>query len=473
MRLRGSLGLFFILTLELFGAHAFLLQPSIEQGESATLVLSAKGESIKFPTIDQIDGFTVVSHQNRQSIELNNGVVTKQLDHYVTFYPDRNVTIPAYEVIVDGKKELTESLHLPFVQKVVTSAHKEPFSFEMKVSNTTPMRHEGVKLSFIFKRNKNENLVDMRFLKPTLEGFWVKEVGKDNPHVEGDDVVHTVQYMIYPQKSGEQHIVPAKIEIARQVASREMFINQLQWKSISSNDLTLHVKPLDGVDLLGEFAMDMQVDKEEIAPNEAVNMTVKITGEGNFDDIEPFKLTLPNATVFSDSPKVTTWMEGEKLKGEFVQKFAINAQKSFEISPLQLRFYHLSTKHIESVTTDAKIIKVLGKTVSSPSEKGVAEEEKIHTEMPIKWQFDIRSFAFGLGGATLVVLLVGVLYRFKKIKIIPRRIQQRDILQKLLKYQSQNEAVDCWIEKLEANLYRGGKHPINRKAIDTLLEDLV
>ncbi|QIR78887.1 BatD family protein [Sulfurospirillum diekertiae] len=217
MRLRGSLGLFFILTLELFGAHAFLLQPSIEQGESATLVLSAKGESIKFPTIDQIDGFTVVSHQNRQSIELNNGVVTKQLDHYVTFYPDRNVTIPAYEVIVDGKKELTESLHLPFVQKVVTSAHKEPFSFEMKVSNTTPMRHEGVKLSFIFKRNKNENLVDMRFLKPTLEGFWVKEVGKDNPHVEGDDVVHTVQYMIYPQKSGEQHIVPAKIEIARQV----------------------------------------------------------------------------------------------------------------------------------------------------------------------------------------------------------------------------------------------------------------
>lgn len=473
MRLHGSFGLFFIVTLKLFGAHAFLLQPSIEQGESVTLVISAKGESIKFPAIDKIDGFTVVSHQNRQSIELNNGVVTKQLDHYVTFYPDRNVTIPVYEVIVDGKKELTEPLQLPFVQKVATSARKEPFSFEMKVSNITPMRHEGVKLSFIFKRNRNEDLVDMRFLKPTLEGFWVKEVGKDNPHVDGDNVVHTVQYMIYPQKSGEQHIVPAKIEVARQVTSREMFANQIQWKSISSNDLTLHVKPLEGADLLGEFTINLQNDKEEIAPNEAVNVVVKITGEGNFDDIEPFTLNLPNATVFTDTPKVTTWMEGEKLKGEFVQKFAINAQKSFEIAPLELRFYHPLKQHIESVVTDAKTIKVLGETLLFKSEKGVAEEEKIHREMPIKWQFDLRSFAFGMGVSILIIIFIGVMYRFKKMKIIPRRMQQRDVLQKLLKYQGQNETVDCWIEKLEANLYRGGKHPINRKAIDTLLEDLV
>lgn len=470
MRLRGSLGLLFILTLDLFGARAFLLQSSIEQGESATLVLSAKGESIKFPTIDQIEGFTIISRQSRQSIELNNGTVTKQLEHYLTFYPDRNVSIPAYEVIVDGKKELTEPLHLQFTQNVATSSHKEPFSFEMKVSNTAPMLHEGVKLSFIFKRNKNENLVDMRFLKPTLEGFWVKEVGKDNPHVEGDDVVHTVQYMIYPQKSGELHIVPAKIEVARQVASREMFINQIQWKSVSSNDLTLHVKPLEGVDLLGEFAMDLQIDKEEIASNEALNVVIKITGEGNFDDIEPFTLNLPNATVFSDTPKVTTWMEGEKFKGEFVQKFAINAQKSFEIAPLELRFYNPSKQHIESAVTASKTIKVLGSSLLLPaSEKGVAEEENIHTVMPIKWQFDLRSFVFGMGVSILIIIFIGVMYRFKKMKIIPRRMQQRDVLQKLLKYQGQNEAVDCWIEKLETNLYRGGKHPIDRKKIDKLL----
>lgn len=473
MRLRGSLGLFLILTLNLFGgARAYVLQPSIEQGQSATLVLSAKGESIQFPIIDQIDGMSVVSRQSRQSIEMINGAVTKQLDHYVTFYPDHNVTIPSYEVIVNGKKELTEPITLQVSQKSVTREHPEPFSFEMKVSNAEPMRHEGVKLSFIFKRNQNENLVDMRFLKPTLEGFWVKEVGKDNPYVEGNDVVHTVQYMIYPQKSGEVHLVPAKIEVARQIVSREMFMNQIQWKSVLSNDLTLHVKPLEGVDLLGDFAIDLQIDKEEMSFNEALNVVVKITGEGNFDDIEPFVLNLPDATVFSDAPKVTTWMEGEKLKGEFVQKFAINAQKSFEIAPLELRFYHPIKKEIERVATTPKKINVSGHSPQMKSEKGVAEEEKISTELPVEWHFDWYSFVLGIGSFLLISLITWVMYRFKKIKMIPFGMHPKVILQMLLKYQGQNEAVDGWIEKLEANLYGGGKHPIDRKAINKMLEKL-
>ncbi|WP_263832222.1 BatD family protein [Sulfurospirillum oryzae] len=474
MRLHGSLGLILLCTLELFGARAFLVQPSIEQGESATLVLSAKGDSIKFPAIEQIDGFTIVSRQSRQSIELVNGSVTKQLDHYFTFYPDHDVTIPSYEVIVDGKKELTEPIHLKFSQKVATSSRKEPFSFEMKVSNAMPMRHEGVKLSFIFKRNKNENLVDMRFLKPTLEGFWVKELTKDNPHVEGDDVIHTIHYMIYPQKSGDQRIAAAKIDVARQVTSREMFISQIQWKSIVSNDLTLHVKPLEGVDLLGDFSMDVQVDKKDIAPNEALNVTLKITGEGNFDDIEPFKLNLPDAVVFSDTPKVTTWMESEKLKGEFVQKFAINAQKSFEISPWELRFYHPIKKRIEKIVTPSQTIKVRGESLVAKSEKGVAEEERAQSlPLAVSWQMDGRSFALGFGFAGAMILALSLVYRFKKVKLIPRSMQQKALLQKLLKYQGKNEEVDRWIEKLEANLYGGAKHPIDRKIIGKILEDFV
>lgn len=473
MRLRGSLGLLFIVTLNLFGGvRAYLLQPSIEQGQSATLVLSAKGESVKFPAIDQIDGFAIVSRQSRQSIELNNGVVTKQLDHYITFYPDHNVTIPAYEVVIDGKKELSEPLHLQIAP--VESTYKEPFSLEMKVSNATPMRHEGVKLSFIFKRNKNENLVDMRFLKPTLEGFWVKEVGKDNPHIEGDDVVHTVEYMIYPQKSGEQHIAPAKIDVARQMTSREMFMNQIQWKSIHSNDLTLHVKPLDGVDLLGEFTMDLQIDKEEIPTNEALNVVLKITGEGNFDDIEPFSLNLPDATVFSDAPVVRTWMEGEKLKGEFIQKFAINAQKSFEITPLELRFYNPLKQRIERSVTKSKVIKVVGTPLFSQTEKGAAkEEEKLPTPISVTWHFDGYSFGFGVGSSFVIILCVWGINRLKKTKMIPRKMHHKAVLQKLLKYQGENGAVDHWIEKLEGNLYRGEKHPIDRKAIEKLLENFV
>jgi len=236
----------------------------------------------------------------------------------------------------------------------------------------------------------------------------------------------------------------------------------------------VHVKPLDGVDLLGNFTMDLQVDKEEIAQNEALNVTIKITGEGNFDDIEPFVLNLPDANVFSDTPKITTWMEGEKLKGEFVQKFAINAQKAFEITPLELRFYNPTKKQIESLRTSPKTIRVTGIPLSAKSEKGVAEEEKqIQNQSVVEWQFDMRSFGLGIGGSILVIFMAVIISRLKKIRLIPLKMQQREVLQKLLKYQGRSNAVDNWIEKLEANLYRGGKHPIDRKAIGKILENFV
>jgi len=469
MRLHGSLGLIFLLGLDLFGARAFFLKPSIEPGESATLVLSAKGEKIHFPAIEQIEGFSIVAHQSRQSIELNNGVMSKQLDAYFTFYPDRNVTIPSYEISVDGAKEMTEPLHLTVASTPLSASQKEPFSFEMNVSNTSPLQHEGVKLSFIFKRNQNETLMDMRFTKPALEGFWVKELGQDAPQVQNGEVVHALHYMLYPQKSGEFHIEPAKIEVARQVSSREMFFNQVQWKSIRSNDITLHVKPLEGVDILGHFTMQLQVDKDEIASNEPLNVTLKITGEGNLDDIEPFNFSIPDATVFSDAPKVTTWMDGEKLKGEFVQKFAINAQKTFEIAPMTLRFYDPSLKQIERIVTPAKSIHV--RPLAHASEKGVAVESIGDAENV--WRFDTRSFLLGMA----LIVLIGIVLRFgMRLRTFHNPLKssaQRVILQKLLKHQGKSDEVDSWIEKLEANLYRGEKHPINRKAIGKILENFV
>lgn len=467
MRIIGSLGLIVLFGVQLFGAHASLLKPTIESGESATLILSVKGDKIQIPTIEQIDGFSVVSRQSRQSLELSNGVMSKQVEYSFTFYPDRNVTIPSYEISVDGTKEMTEVLHVNLSSK--SSSTPPPFSFEMHVSNPSPLQHEGVKLSFVFKRNPNETIMDMRFFKPTLEGFWVKELGKDNPQMQNGEIVHTISYMLYPQKSGEFHIEPAKIEVARQISSREMFFNQVQWKSVLSNALTLHVKPLEGADLLGHFTMQLSVDKEAITSNEPLNVTLTIQGEGNLDDIEPFKLEIPDATIFSDAPKVTTRLEGETLKGEFVQKFAINAQKSFTINPLELSFYDPALKRIERIATHSQSIVV--HALPTHVEKGVAKNEAIKSEA--SWQFEVRSFLLGMAFMVLLGLGGWSIKQFQKVQNPFGQKDQKQLLQKLLKYQGRSQEVDHWIEMLEANLYRGEKHPVDQKAIRRFLENLM
>lgn len=470
MRLLGSVIFVLMCTIELFGAKVYWLQSTIEEGESATLVLSAQGESIKFPVISQIGDFPIISHQTRQSMEFLNGKVTKQLDQYLTFYPDKNITTSSYEVIVDGKKEATPPLSLTIQKGLVKIDNNETFLFEMKVSKTNPMQQEGVKLSFVFKRDKNENLVDMKFLKPKMEGFWLKEAEKDTPFVEGNYIVHTISYYIFPQKSGDITIPKAKIEIARQVMAKDIFANQIKWKSILSNEITLHVKPLEGTNILGNFTFDVSVDRQTIEPNSPLNMTIKITGEGNFDDIEPFKLEAKGATIFEDLPKIKTFMEGDKLKGEFIQKFSLTSLKDFVIEPIVLTYFDAQKQKLEQFKSEKIAIAVLGQTPMQTSIRSEIQEEK--KEIEKTFQFDIFNLLLGFFLGICITLAFVLTYN-KKINLPKFNLSERELLQKLLKYRGTNDEIDSLILQLEENIYGSAKHPINKRKVKTLLENLV
>ena len=467
----GRILFLLFLSIELFGAKAYLLQNPVEVGESATLVLSAKGNKIHFPKMEAIAGFPVVSHQSRQSMELTNGVLNRQLDMYYTFYPDKDIRIPSFEITIDGKKEQTQELELIMQESSAKAVGHQLFSLEMNVSNDSPLQQEGVKLTFIFKRDRTENLVDMKFSKPSLEGFWVKEGQKDTPYVEGDYIIHTISYYIFPQRSGELVIPKAKIDIAKQVNSREMFLSQIQWKSISSNELTLHVSPLVGATLLGHFNVELQVDATEVEINSAVNVAVKIVGDGNFEDIAPFALNAKGATIFSDEPKIKTFLEGDTLKGEFVQKFSLSAQKDFRIEPIELHFYNPDTKKIEYFTSKPIDIKILHPEKAEKSSRGVSEPVTASVEKP-SFRFEWINIGIGLSlGMLLLGLIQWVFHYERKGKM--RFEGERELLQKLLKYKGKNEEATKMITLLEENIYGNAKHKLSKRAINRLLKNLV
>jgi hypothetical protein len=47
------------------------------------------------------------------------------------------------------------------------------------------------------------------------------------------------------------------------------------------------------------------VDKTQVKQGEAVHLTASIVGEGNFEDIEAFKIEIDNATIYSDDAITT------------------------------------------------------------------------------------------------------------------------------------------------------------------------
>lgn len=445
MKLLGSL---LILISSLFAAEAFVTKNSVVAGEQVVLVLSASGKSVKFPEITSVGGFEVISTGIQQNIEIVNGRTTKRFEKHYAFLPFKSIDIAPFEIEVDGKIELTKPLRVE-VKKADMS--NSPFTLEMRVKDTNVMQFEAVAVEFIFKREENFDVRELRFTPPKFDGFWVKEGIKSKPELQNGFVIQKVNFFIFPQKSGSFEINPARVDIGVINQSRDIFsrlTNQLTWKTVFSNSLNLQVKKLEGASLYGNFDISIEVDKKEIEQNEAVNVVLKIVGNGNFDDIEPFVPEIKNANIFSDKPTVKSIATHDVMKGEFVQKFSISSLEDFTIPPFLITYYDSETKTITTKSTEAIDIYV-NKTAEEESVQLTSSKTEIGLEPKNNYLSLVIAFVCGVMVTVFVIFVI----RRKKY-VLPKFKNNKERLKSLLKRRGESEETDRQIRELEAKIYK-------------------
>jgi len=444
MRLLGSL---IFLINSLFSAEAFLSKNSIIAGEKVVLVLSAKGKNIKFPEIADIGGYNIVSTGTQESRNNINGVVTRSLEKHYAFLPLQNLDIKPFEIEIDGKKEYTKDLHVEVKKADITNS---PFTLEMKIKKDEVMQFEAVPVEFLFKIKENAGAKDLRFTPPKFKNFWVKEGKKSKPKKINGFIIHKMNFFIFPQKSGNFKINPARVDIGVVSKSRDIFnmlTNQLNWKTIFSNSVPLYVEKLEGTNLYGDFSISFQVDKKEIEANEGVNATLKIIGSGNFDDIESFKLNIKEANIYSDKPTVKSIATLSDVQGEFIQKFSISSNKNFIIPAQSITYYDSKTKKIVTKSTKPISLHVKNNTeekavqITSAKKELVVKEKKNYLNL-------VLAFFVGVI-ATLIILFFTKKRNYK----LPKFKNDREQLKSLLKKRGESEEVDSQIKKLENKLY--------------------
>lgn len=467
MKFLGSTILFFIFVVNIYGAQATLSQNKIIAGDKVVLILSAQGENIEFPQIDAIGDFAIVGTGTQQNIEYINGSVKKRIEKQYAFLPTKNLDIPQYQVIVDGKKELTKALHVEVSNATLANS---PFSLEMRVLKTNLMQFEGVPIEFIFKREASVDVKDLRFEPPKFENFWLKEGKKSKSETKDGYVIHKINFFIFPQKAGDFELSPARVDAGVISQSRDIFnmlSNQLNWKSVFSNTIKLHVEPLDGAHLYGNFDINATIDKVTINENEGVNLIVKITGIGNFDDIEPFTFSMEGANIYADKPTVKTFLQEDSVGGEFLQKFSISSSKDFTIPEIKLTYFDSKEKKLITKTTKPLHVKVnvtkKEKDILIKPEKEIMLEKSNDNSIEI-----IVAFFAGL----LFAVLLGVIAYYSKVKKfqLPKFKNEKDLLKALLKYRGKSAEIDEHIKILEENLYAKGKHKVNTKEIKKLIK---
>jgi len=132
-------------------------------------------------------------------------------------------------------------------------------------------------------------------------------------------------------------------------------------KKFISNKLYIHVKPLpNNLEVYGNFGIKATVDKTEVKANKPINLTIKINGVGNVDDIKKFNLDIDNVVVYSDEPNIKSGLNKGVYGGVFIQKIALIADKDFTIPALRLQYFDKDLKKVVTKTTKPIYIKVKG-----------------------------------------------------------------------------------------------------------------
>lgn len=438
-----------------------LLRSFVYEGESATLLIHAKGEKVVLPKIKTINGNEVVDKGGTIQTQEEQGVTRKEYVYYLTFFPKESTPLETFEVTIDGKTYHTAPLPLTLL------AHpKKSYTFSYQLPQRDIVQNELFKVTMQFRYETTLNLSDIKIEHPSFEGLWVQHIEyKPVYHTDSDQIVYEIDYYMYATKAGNVSIGEAKISATQQLKDEPSLTSLSQHSFIKTykrmfrvEPVTLAIKAQQKSPYVGSFALSATTDKKRLDGNETLIATVKIKGYGNLDDIKPYTLSLSNATVLAQEPYVKTSrsLDGSK-EWEWTQHFKIGHAKGDILIPrFSLHYYDPSTISMKETWSDEMLIVVENPVVDESIIGGGERVKSLSWYERLSFEEETMSYitfiiGFILGVGTLKLRhVVGRRWRCYR-SFIP--LSHEALLRYFLPYKQTNEEISHCILMLEKALY--------------------
>ncbi|WP_457607740.1 hypothetical protein [Nitratifractor sp.] len=285
-------------------------------------------------------------------------------------------------------------------------------------------------------------------------GFGIEKLEESGEIAEGDEKLRRFIFLLTPRRAGEATIPPQSIEVAIQDPESYRIVS----RTLRTKEKRVEVLPLPaGVNLVGDYRMELQSDRNASRADEPLGLTLRITGEGDVKQIPPFELKIPGAMVYRTPPQIRF----EKTKGEylgrFTQHFTVIAREDFTVPPLSLKLLNPSTGVVEILRTAPIPIRV---------ENPAARRERIALLLAL-----LSAFALGV-----VTTLLWLRLRRRRRSLetpIARRIlrasDDRELYGLLLPY-SDDPRLAPFLQGLEEKLCSGGGESLDRREIVEIVE---
>jgi len=438
------------------------------EGEAFVFEFEVSGSSVEFPNIDKIGPYVVEQLGTSNSLQLINGNYSEKITKKYRIFPTADFTIPSFEFKIDGQIEKSDE------RKVIksTALKTKSQSFDLTISSSKNELYvgEATVLKLAFKYKKGLQITNLGFSQPHFEGFWYKALeDKSTRYEQGSYIVQELQYLLFPQKSGELKINPLKVDVQmiEQNGTRAFgfFTNVPKVYKVYSNELNFKVSSLpNGVDLIGNFDINATVDKTKIKEGESIAYKLSISGMGNFDDILDKKLDIDNAVVYDNKPKIDTRYENGSYLGDYEKVYSIVPSEDIIIPAQTIRYFDQNSKKIVEKKTQEFKIEVENKKVEKPVvlQKGEKQEDDNDRVTSSNTNDGDKIFYFVLG-ALSSLLIIGLLSlvkikKTKKTKVETPLIKQikntkdkRELLKVLVPHINKDSKLDELIYACESD----------------------
>ena len=279
-----------------------------------------------------------------------------------------------------------------------------------EVSNKNPFLNEAISVSYKLYVSPDTGVNNWRELEaPRYADFWsnnidIKSLNVQNGTFKGKPYRYVVlrRTLLYPQKTGELKIEPLTLDISVQVPSnrRDFFGNLISSsvnKTVSSGSSIIDVKslpidnkPKDFSGAVGSFSFEIKSDKKELLTDEAFQLSLIVSGDGNFNLFEDPKISLPNSLEVYEPEKISNIsVRARGIKGNINNKYTvvpINPGK-YTIPETKFSFFNPVSAEYKTIYSDPIFIDVDGSYNSSSGSSDISEKNRTNKIQLLENQF--------------------------------------------------------------------------------------
>jgi len=363
-------------------------------GETFRVTFTANANYDNF-TSPEFTGLSVIAGPSRstsQVVNMINNQVTHSLTISETFIvraaAEGKASIGAAKITANGKVYQTQPVSIDVVKDAPAQQGQQQQQQQRGNTNQPTAEETDVFVRILFNKSqvvrgeyltatiklytRQMNIAGFENIKfPTFNGFWSQEI--ESPQqlqfqretIDGKIYNTAVvrRYVLFPQQTGTIKVEPFEITCVLQVRGNaqprsffDSFFDTPQniRKHIASPTASIEVNRLpDGAPASfkgavgSNFQMDARFNRDSIQANDAVNLTVRISGEGNVKLIDAPQVNFPPHFETYDM-KITdnTRASGSGISGSKSFEYPIipRSEGSFDIPAVEFSYYDIHKK---------------------------------------------------------------------------------------------------------------------------------